>query len=140
MEHGERKGNGKMVIRTRKTQIPPLFDPHEFAARFRYALTEAGWDNHADAIRALERAIPGIEVTRGNFSNLMTSGKLPRADRLLTIVSVLGLDLKTLFPEAFDREGRTISRQTHAALFSRGYRVPAGLRGVLAAGPEIHRS
>jgi hypothetical protein len=140
MEHGEKKGDSKMVVRTRKTQIPPLFDPHEFAARFRYALTEAGWNNHADAIRALERAIPGIEVTRGNFSNLMTSGKLPRADRLLTIVSVLGLDLKTLFPEAFDREGKTISRQTHAALFSQGYRVPVGLRGMTNSVPDLRGS
>lgn len=111
-----------VVERKPKKQVPGLIPADELARRFRVAMERAGYHTQADVLRAIRKAVPGTTIGRSDICNLCNGYKMPRIDRLLTILVAVGLDMTILFREGFDGEGRAISRTSHPDLFRSGYR------------------
>lgn len=111
-----------VVERKPKKQVPGLILAEELARRFRIARQRAGYKSQADVLRAIRKAVPGTTIGRSDICNLENGYKMPRIDRLLTIIVAIGLDMTILFREGFDEEGRPISRTSHPDLFRSGYR------------------
>jgi hypothetical protein len=111
------------VERKPRQQVPGLIPAEEMGRRFRTAMDRAGIRSQADAMRIIQKAVPGTTIGRADLCSLYRGYTMPRIDRLMTLVVILGLDMTILFREGFDGEGRPISRTSHPDLFRSGYRV-----------------
>jgi hypothetical protein len=108
--------------RKESNRLPGMVDARVLGMRVRQALRQAGYVSQAEAVRAIQKAVPGSKFGKQDLSALIRGKRMPLADRVLTLAVMLGLDLKILYPEAFDAHGRPITPMSHPDLFRGGCR------------------